>query len=467
MATEELIQCTYLTSATGGAFIEEPARRTPIRRTTDVLVIGAGASGLMAAVAAARLGMRVLLVDRNGYLGGTLTMVTLGSFCGLYAVTPDAIHPIVQGLAQDFFDRMRVSGALRPPQRWLQTASQPYDPASLKLVADGFATDAGVSLAFHNVAVGVLNHEHGIAGVIFEGRDGRWACRAQVVVDCSGDGDVSAFCGAAFDLDLDAIQAPTTMFQFGGVDVDRAHQVGRAQMHECLERAVAAGIDLPRTAGGAFSIHPDSMHLNITKVRFGDRTPNPLDTADLTAAEIEGRRQLARYLEAFRQFVPGYEHSYVRDIGASIGVRESRRILGDYQLSAKDVLNQGRFDDAIACGAWPMEKHARGRSTEWVFLDPGTYYQMPYRMLLPHGIDGLLVAGRCASAEHDAHASMRVAGICMALGEAAGTAAALAVQANVTPRALNIDALQHQLARQGAYLGDGPLPPPLSPSSTE
>lgn len=442
-------------------FIEEPARRTRVRYETDVLVIGGGAAGIMAAVAAARLGSKVLLVERNGYLGGTLTMVTLGSVCGLYSVTQEHIYPVVQGLSEDLFRRMHTAGGLGQPSRWLKTASLPYDPATFKLVADEFVCEAGVSLAFHSIAVGALRSGSRVEGVIFESRDGRWACRAKTVVDCSGDGDVSAFSAAGFDLDLTTLQAPTTMFHMGGVDVERAAQISRPQMHEYLEAAVAHGIDLPRTAGGAFSTRPNSMHLNITKVSVDGRIPNPLDTEDLTRAEIEGRRQLLRYQEAFRRFVPGYEHCYIEDMGAHIGVRESRRIRGDYQLSQHDVLNEARFDDVVACGAWPVEKHGRDRSTEWGFLEPGTYYQMPYRMLLPHGVEGLLVAGRCASAQHDAHASMRVAGICMALGEAAGTAAALAIQSDCTPRALDTHLLQSQLERQGAWLGRDGMPAPV------
>src|SRR5690606_2416570 len=153
----------------------------------------------------------------------------------------------------------------------------------------------------------------------------------------------------------------------------------------------------------------------------------------MTAAEVEGRRQLRLYQRAFRDFVPGFEGCYIADMGAELGIRESRRIHGLYTLQADDVLKQGRFDDAVACAAWPVEEHGAGRATRWVFLEPGTYYQLPYRMLVPRGVDGLLVAGRCASATHDAHASMRVAAICLALGEAAGVAAALSASSAVRP----------------------------------
>lgn len=437
--------------------IHEPARQTPVRHQVDVLVVGGGCAGLMAAVAAARQGARVLLVERNGYLGGTLSMVTLGSICGLYTVTDSTITPVVRGMAAEFLARMGERGGPTEPLRWLQTASLPYDPTLVKLVADDWVLEADVQVLFHSIAVAAVCDE-GVPGrlrsVVFEGRDGRWACQAKVVVDATGDGDIAALAGAAFEHDPAIIQAPTTMFRFGGVDVARARALTRDELRAHLEQAVAAGLDLPRTAGGAFSLRPGSMHLNITRVVRDGRAPDPLRTDELSRAEIEGRRQLVSYLEAFRGFVPGYEQCFIEDIGAHIGVRESRRVRGDYWLSADDVLHQGRFDDAVACSAWPMEEHGAGRATLWRFLTPGTYYQLPYRMLLPVGVEGLLVAGRCASAAHEAHASMRVAAVCMALGEAAGVAAAQAVQANVTPRQIDPQALRRQLRAQGAFLGD-------------
>lgn len=445
--------------------ITEPARQTPIRDRVDVLVVGGGSAGIMAAVAAARLGVRVMLVDRNGYLGGTLSMVTLGSLCGLYTVTETEVIPIVRGLASEFIARLGRLGNPTQPLRWLQTASLPYDPTLVKLAADDMVLDAGVELAFHCLAVSVFKERDRVCGVVFEGRDGRWACASDVVIDCTGDGDVAALAGASFEHDPDVIQAPTTMFRFGGVDIGRASALTRDQLRVHLEEAVASGLELPRTAGGAFSIRPGSMHLNITRVVTNGRAPDPLNTFEITASEVEGRRQLGDYLKAFRKFVPGYGNCFIEDIGAQIGVRESRRVRGDYWLTENDVLNEGRFPDAVACSAWPVEEHGAGRATLWRFLAPGTYYQLPYRMLLPVGLEGLLVAGRCASASHEAHASMRVAAVCMALGEAAGVAAAQAVARHVTPRAIDRAALRSQLLAHGAFLGGEASQTPETPES--
>ncbi|MFC3704259.1 FAD-dependent oxidoreductase [Devosia honganensis] len=432
----------------------EPARKTPVRYEVDVLVVGGGSAGLIAAVAASRQGASVLLVEQNGFLGGTLTMTTVGSICGLYTVDDEEVTPIIGGIGAELMARLAQAGGARGPERWLKTASMLYDPVLLRLFADDLAAEAGVEVVLHSTAVGSVIEGERLNGVIFESGSGRWAALAKVVVDTTGDGDIMALSGAAFEYDRDEIQASTAMFQLGGVDTERAMRIGREDLHGYLEQAVAAGVELPRTAGGMFSLHPGFAHMNITRVRGKDAVLDPLDAAGISAIEVEGRRQIQLYHDAFRRFVPGFESSFVAAIGSHIGLRESRRLSGVYRLELEDVLGAARFDDVIACGAWPVEDHAGGRSTRWVFLEPGTYYHLPYRMLLPQTVDGLLVAGRCASASHDAHASMRVAGICFALGEAAGVAAAQAAAGGIAPRAVDVRRLQRQLIAQGAFLGD-------------
>lgn len=434
--------------------IHEAARSTEVRRRVNVLVVGGGSAGMAAAASAARAGAEVLLVERYGFLGGTLTAVTLGSICGLYGIKDGEVRELVQGFASDLIDRLRHTGGVQAPLRWLETASLPYDPEKVKAAADDLLEDVGVSVLFHTVAVGTIMEDSRLQGVLFEGPDGRWACLADVVIDCSGDADVAALAGAGWDCDPNELQFPTTMMRFGNVRTEALVEMKRPQLHAYLEEAVRAGLPLPRTAGGIFSFTPGIAHLNITRVSEGERAPDPLSTEELSRAERAGRRMAELYLTAFRRFVPAFEEAYLLDTGARIGIRESRRVRCMYVLNSDDVLEGRRFHDAIACCAWPVEEHGADRSTRWVWLPDGVYYQIPFRSLIPVGIDGLLVAGRCASATHEAHASMRVAGTCMAMGQAAGGAAALAGQSGRSVRNVPVAELRKLLLEQGAFLGE-------------
>lgn len=434
--------------------VEEPARTIRVLETADVCVIGGGAAGVAAAVAAARRGSKVVLLERFGYLGGTLTSVSLGSICGLYAVSPDEINTIVGGIATDVISELRkLEGVQDQPVRWLETASLPYDLFSMKVVLDRLVSSSGAQVRFHALVTDVIMDGDRISHLIIEDKRGRWALAARHFIDASGDADVAAKAGAPFTVDYENLQFPTAMFRFGGVEPDAIRTLERPRLHALLEQAVADGFPLPRTAGGLFMEKPGVVHLNITKVAVDGRAPDPLDPVAMARAEAVGREQILMYQEAFRRYVPGFSSCYVLDAGATLGVRESRRITGEYVLTKQDVVSSARFDDAIGCCAWPMEDHAAGRATRWLWLEPGTYYQIPFRALLPRGVDNLLVAGRCASSTHDAQASLRVSAQCFVMGEAAGTAAALALTRNTRLSQFPIDTLQNALADAGCFLG--------------
>lgn len=433
--------------------VSEPARSTSVFRTADVCVVGGGAAGVAAAIAAARTGAKVLLLEREGFLGGTLTSVSLGSICGLYAVTDSAVEQIVGGFCNEVIERLRSLDGLGETTRWLETASLPYDLFAMKVALDQLVQESKVEVLFHAMVVGVAMKERELDAVLIETKQGRLAIRAKSFVDCSGDADLVNFAGAPYDVSDGDLQFPTAMVRFGGVDTDSLARLSRPALRERLEQAVADGYDLPRTAGGVFAERPGLAHLNITKVAVDGKSPNPFDLSVMSRAEIAGREQVCTYLKAFQKYVPGFESAFVMDTGAVIGIRESRRSVGSYVLTDQDVLEGARFDDAIACCAWPMEDHAAGRATKWIWLPPGTYFQIPLRSLLLDGFDNLMVAGRCASATHGAQASIRVTAQCFAMGEAAGHTAATAVARGISVHRVPASDIQQVLENNGAFLG--------------
>ena len=277
---------------------------------------------------------------------------------------------------------------------------------------------------------------------------------ASAFVDASGDADVCAMAGVPHDApgDAEAVQSLSTLFKVANVDISTASAVPKAELWRLMGEAAASGAyRLPRVEGSWHRTPYDGVALiHMTRIPNVDAT----DPWQLTAAEVEGRRQVAEYHRFLRDRVPGFGRSVIVATSPAIGVRESRRVHGDYRLTREDVLGGRRFADEIAlCGA-PIEDHGAGRDTAWRYVGEGggPRYGIPYRTLLPLGLEGLLVAGRCFSATHDAHASARSMATCMAMGQAAGTAAALAAVARTVPRALSGDTLREHLALDGALL---------------
>lgn len=420
----------------------------------DVLVVGGGSAGCAAATAAARAGARTCLVESGGFLGGTGTRV-LDTFYGFYAPGGDGTHRVVGGVAWEVCRRLTAVGqAFERPNTYGAGTGVTYEPEALKVVWDDLVTASGARLLLHGLCTRVIVDDGAVRGVIIETRAGPRVFAAPVVVDATGDAEVAWRAGCA--LERPAVtrrsQPATATFRMGGVDPDPA---STAELHVRMRAAVDDGShDLPRVEG---SIHvtnlPGVRHANMTRVTGYDVT----DPDQLTAAEIEGRRQVQTYAAFLVDQVPGYASAYLLSSSTRLGVRESRRLLGEYVLTGDDVLDACDFADAVArCGA-PIEDHAAGAGTRWVYVGRGDEptqrtYGVPYRCLLPVDVDGLLVAGRCLSATHDAHASVRSMAQCMALGQAAGTAAALAVDADVAPRAVDSAALRAALRDAGALL---------------
>lgn len=423
----------------------------PLFATADVVVVGAGCAGCTAAIAAARAGARTLLIERYAALGGTSTMV-LDTFYGFYLPGNDT-RRVVGGLPWEIVERLRARGMIiERPSSYGAGQAITYDPPTLQVVWEHMALEAGVQLRLHTFCVDVLMDDSRtkVTELVVAGKSGLGIIAGKVFIDASGDADVCYRAGAPFQKagEDGPAQSLTTTFRLGNVSERKAQQVRRADLVRMMQEANMCGdYRLPREEG---SIHRTPLAgvvaTNMTRVAAVDAT----DPVELTKAEVEGRAQALEYVRFLRERVAGYEQAYLINFSAHIGIRETRRIDGDYRLTREDVLAARTFPDAIAqCGA-PIEEHHAGSTTRWEYLPMGLTYDIPYRCLIPRTMANLLVAGRCLSATHDAHASVRSMGQCMAMGQAAGTAAALASGQTVTPRDLPIQQLQAQLRRDGA-----------------
>src|SRR5882672_4891010 len=388
--------------------IEEPARQVPLYGEYEVVVLGGGPAGIAAAVAASRVGRRTLLIERYGFLGGMGTAAGVTNFCGLHANVHGEMHRVVQGIASDLLDRIDRLGGLNAPHLILgKIFAQAYDTAAYKIAADDLLAAHKVDILFHALGAGSMLY-------------------------------------------------PSMMFRINGVDPEKAGDAWRT-IPALMEKAEAAGTHkFPRKAA---IVRPQRSQIewrvNFTQLARKDGTAiNGLEPDDLTRGEIEGRRQAVKAFE-FLRTVPGFEKSYIVDLPPQLGIRETRRVVGGYMLSGEDVLGCASFDDSIGVNGWPMESHVAG---DVVFTFPPIpesrgFNELPYRMLTPEGIDNLLVAGRCASMTHDGQSAARVSGACFVMGEAAGTAAALALGGNTIPRDVAVGKLQNQLKQQGAFVG--------------
>ena len=413
----------------------------------DVLVVGGGSAGAAAATAAAREGARTLLVEAAGFLGGTGVAV-LDTFYGFYAPGGDA--RVVGGIGWELCERLLGSGqAFERPNTYGAGTGVTYEPEALKFAWDEIVGGAGADVLHHARLTAVVAAGRRVTGAILETKAGPRRVRATSLVDASGDAELAWRAGCAVDRpgDENRVQPLTATFRLGGVDPGRTPS---KELHRLMAEAAEAGdYVLPRHEGSSHRTVLDGVvHTNLTRVLGVDAT----DPWQLSHAEQEGRRQVQEYVRFLVDRVPGYEHAYLLSSSVWIGVRETRRLRGRAVLTRDDVLAARDFPDAIArCGA-PVEDHADGERTIWEYIGggpSGATYGIPFGCLCPVNVDNVLVAGRCLSATHDAHASVRSMGQCMAMGQAAGTAAALAGDAATD---IDTSVLRERLAARGVLL---------------
>jgi glycine/D-amino acid oxidase-like deaminating enzyme len=429
----------------------------------DVIVVGGGAAGVAAAVTAARRGLKVLVLERYGFCGGGAVAGLSGTICGLYAASErDDARPekVVFGFVDEFIAAMESRGGLTGPVRYGRTFTRVHDPLVWRETADALLAEAGAGILFHALVTGVLmDGGERVEGVQVTTKEGRFDVRAGLVIDASGDADVVAMAGLDFTVGDDGnVQNPTMIFRMLGVDVGefmRVHgpdTILGPDISALMARLDGHGYKLPRKKVFLFPTpRPGELLCNATRVVGSDgRELNPLVARDFTEAEIEGRKQVREYVRFFKQHIAGCKDAFLNDTGVQVGVRETRQVRGLATLSNEDVVSARKFATAIARSPWPIEMHTGDKPRlVWLYED---YYEVPYECFVPVRGEGLLTAGRCLSAQHEAMASARVTAQCFSYGHAIGLAAALCVQEGVAPRRLDGKALREELKRSGAAL---------------
>ncbi|MBO5938077.1 MAG: FAD-dependent oxidoreductase [Clostridia bacterium] len=448
--------------------------------TCDVLVVGGGPAGVTAAIAAAREGADVLLIEQGGFCGGMATRGLVGPFMTCYDA--EGKEMIIRGLFREIVERMVERGfAIHPSEvmggtaytSWIKIGHDhvtPFEAEGLKLVLDEMLTEAGVRVLYHTDFLEPIVEGNIVKGGVFHSKSGIGASSAKVVIDATGDGDVAYRAGASYEMgneELGLIQPATMFFRISGVDSAvteadiqanlhnfyRKDGVNYRSFHWRVSEAKENGDwSLKRVSIGLFKMpKDDEWCVNTSRIMGVDST----DAESVTAAEIEGRRQADEIFRFLKKYVPGCEKATIKSTASHLGIRESRHILGEYRLRAEDLLAAKVPEDRILVAANSVDVHGRfgPTSNEYVPIE-GSYYGVPYRSLLPKEIDGLLLAGRCVSADSTAAGAIRVMPPCMAMGQAAGIAAAMAAELALSPKKIDVRELQNRLTERDAYLGE-------------
>lgn len=443
-----------------------------MKQQYDVAVLGGGPAGITAALAAARNGANTILVERYGFLGGMSTLALVYPWMTFHSA---AGEQVIYGYAQEIVDHLIKRGAspghLRDTIGFVHTLT-PYDAEVYKVLAFELLEEAGVDILLHSVVTEVKTDGRRITNVGVHHKGGHSNIEAAVFIDATGDGDVAYLAGAAYEQGNheQKVQPMTMKFRMKGVRLDTVKQYMKDHPDQFYEKSLIdeldelpltgvmgfferwqqADLDIPRE-GVLFFAGPgeDEVLVNVSRVSGLD----PTKVKQLSRGEIEGRKQVHKLVAFFRSSIPGFENAVLADTGTQIGVRETRRIIGEYILNGEDVLSARKFDDVIARSGYPIDIHnPEGKGITANFIKEGGAYEIPYRSIVPRDMPNLLLAGRCISTTHEAQATTRLTPSCMALGQAAGTAAAIAAEGKYTVQAVPIRELQQKLQEGNARL---------------
>lgn len=456
-------------------YITEEARQIEVYDQVDVLVLGGGPAGVSAAVGAARAGARTVLVERHGFLGGMWTAGMVLTLAGFNSWLRPYTR-CVDGVAGDWIARAAELGGANVNEGFVINS----DPEVMKLVADSLVEEADITMFLHTWGARPIMDGNQVRGAYVENVDGRHAILAKVTVDATGNGDLFAQSGAGW-VKSNTLQPMTMPFRLGNArpDLDARHDApatlpigpeaglltdpvltdySSVRRDISLDRAAMKQArqneELPPFGGPWFGgMEKDIAWVNMTRI-IGDAS----DARDLTRAEVQGRRDTRRVVDYLRETVPALADSHLLHTSTQIGVRETRRLEGVRTLTGDDLRTGAGFEDSVALGCWPIDVHPsdRGTGTHAMFVPEP--FEIPYSIMVPESVDGLLAAGRCVSADREALGSIRVGATCAAMGHAAGAAAARAADQDVQPRAVNVSEVQALLRNQGALVTRADLP---------
>lgn len=411
----------------------------------DIAIMGGGFGGTCAAIAAARNGARVLLIDKSNCLGGAAMNCLVNPFMDFSTRIDGENFPLTRGLIEEIMERLDKMGAM---------SGLHFQEEELKYLLNEMALEAGVELLFHAYLSGVEREGDRINALKLSTIGGEVRIEADYFIDATGDAQVTYLAGFETKLgrESDNLCQPMTLcFRLGNVDVERFNK-SRPALQEAYKQAQATGeITNPRENILIFKMPVKNvLHFNTTRVV----KKNPTDAWEVTEAEIIARRQVFEIYEFMKKHADGLENSFLMSTAAEIGVRESRMIVGEYVLTEQDCRDLKKFDDAIAACNYDIDIHnPEGTGTSHHYFGAGEYYTIPYRSLIPKGAENLLVAGRCISSDHGAQASYRVMTPVACIGQAAGIAASLAAKSKVRPQEIDVALLQKLLRENGAFLG--------------